>query len=315
MDRFLSIEAFVRVAETQSFAETARQLGVAKSVVTARVQQLEKYVAAPLFHRTTRSVKLSDVGEAFYPECAELVSRANELVDQMRDLEASPAGLLRVHALPGFVLGYLAQPLKQFQHSYPDIVLDLIVNDAVINPVREGFDCALQIFPPSSKTLVERRLFPVRRIFCASPDYLARCGEPRHPRDLTQHRLGLYSRYPTRDRWVFHAARERVVTELKPVLRTNSVHLLRDYANEHAGIVCIPTLVASADIVAGRLKALLTEYQLSSFWLSAVYPPTHRRNVKLKLFLECLAGSVSAVPPWDQALIERGVIPARVIGD
>jgi DNA-binding transcriptional LysR family regulator len=314
MDRFLSIEAFVLVAESQSFAEAARQTRLSKSVITTRVQQLEEFVGAPLFHRSTRSVRLSEIGQAFYRDCAELIGRTNELVDQMRDMKGSPAGVLRVHALPGFVLGHLTRLLREFQDRYPGIVLDLVVNDAVIDPVKEGFDCTLQIFPPSSEALVERRLFPVRRVFCASPEYLKKHGEPKHPKDLLQHRLGLYSVYPTRDRWVFYAGRERIMLELKAALRANSVHLLRDYACEHAGIVCIPTLVAADAVLAGDLKLLLLpRYQLSSFSLSIVFPHTHRGTFKLRLFIESLAANFAGEPPWDQALIERGLIPTEII--
>ena len=313
MDRFLSLEAFVRVAECQSFAEAARQLRVAKSVITTRVQQLEEFVGAPLFHRTTRSVRLSETGQGFYRDCADLIGRATELTDQMRDMKGSPTGLLRVHALPGFVLGHLARVLREFQERYAGVTLDLVVNDAVIDPIRDGFDCTLQIFSPSSEQLVARRLFPVRRVLCASPHYLARLGEPQTPGDLPRHRLGLYSRYPTRDRWVFHSAGAPIAIALEPALQTNSVHLLRDYACEHAGIVCLPTLVASDAIVDGSLRLVLPGYQLSSFWLSAVYATTHRNTFKLRLFLDCLGTSFAGEPPWDLALIERGLIPSGII--
>lgn len=315
MDRFLSIEAFVRVAQTQSFAEAARQLRLSKSVVTTRVQQLEELLGGPLFHRTTRAVRLSEMGQAFLRDCSEVVNRTNEIVDSMREVRGLPAGLLRVHALTGFVLGHMAQLLRDFQERYPQIMLDLFVSDAVIDPVKQGFDVALQIFPPSSEELVSRRLFPVRRVFCASPDYLKRRGTPKHPRDLYGHRLGLYSGYPTRDRWTFHRdGAEPVTLELKPTLMSNSVHLLRDYGCEHAGIVCLPTLVAGDAICNGTLKVVLGDYQLSSFWLSAVYPRTQRGAFKLKLFIESLAASfASGEPPWDRALIERGVMRAALI--
>jgi DNA-binding transcriptional LysR family regulator len=312
MDRYLSIEAFVRVAEARSFAEAARQMRVSKSVVTLRVQQLEECVGGSLFHRTTHSVQLSEIGQAFYRDSAELISRTNELVDQMRDMRSSPAGLLRVHALTGFVLGQSARLLKEFQDRYPGIVLDLVVNDAVIDPVKEGFDCCLQIFPPFSEALVERRLFPFRRLFCASPEYLAKHTSPAHPHELRAHRLGLYSRYPTRDHWVFHTGGDRISLELKPFLRTNSVHLLREYACEHAGIVCIPTVIAADDILAGRLTPVLPEFRLSSFWLSAVFASTQRSSFKLRLFLESLTANFAGEPPWDQLLIERGFIPAEM---
>ena len=120
MDRFLSIEAFVNVAKAHSFAEAARQMRVSKSVITTRIQQLEEHVGAPLFHRNTRSVQLSEMGQAFLSDCTELVSRTDDLVDQMRELKGSVSGRLKIHALPGFVLGHLAEHLREFQQKYPE---------------------------------------------------------------------------------------------------------------------------------------------------------------------------------------------------
>lgn len=310
MDRFLSIEAFVRVAQTQSFAETARQMNLSKSVISTRVQQLEDFVGSPLFHRTTRSVRLTDIGQVVYQDCAALVCRANELIDQMRELGGAPSGLLRVHALPGFVIGHFAQTIRQFQDRHPEITLDIVVDDAIVDPIKAGFECTLQIFDPSSEDLIAKRLFPVRRIFCASPDYLRAHGEPAHPADLQRHRLGLYSRYPTRDRWVFRSISEEVAVELQPALRSNSVHLLADFALKHAGIVCLPTTVASAPIMQGALRPVLATYRLSSFWLSAVFPTTQRSTVRLRLFLDALVQGFSGEPPWDEPLISRGYISA-----
>ena len=286
---------------------------VSRSVITARIQQLEEFVGAPLFHRTTRSVRLSEIGQAFLRDCAELVGRTNEVVEQMREVTASPVGRLRVHALPGFVLGHLAQLLQEFQTRFPKIVLDIVVNDAAIDPVKEGFDCALQIFPPRSEELISRKLFAVRRVFCATPDYLRAEGQPRTPRELLAHRIGWYSGYPTRERIAFHSAEGVVSLELKPVLLTNSVHLLREYAMENAGIVCLPTLVASASILSGELQIVLPAHQLSSFWLSVFYPSSARSSLKLKLFLDLLRKSFSGVPPWDTALIKAGMVSPTVI--
>ena len=313
MDRFAAIDTFVRVAESRSFSEAARQMRVSRSVVTARIQQLEEFVGAPLFHRNTRSVRLSELGQTFLRDCSDLIGRTNDVVEQMREVTTSPVGRLRVHALPGFVLGHLARVLQEFQARYPQIVLDMIVSDAAIDPVKEGFDCALQIFPPRSEEVISRKLFPVRRIFCASPEYVQRYGMPRLPRDLNGHRIGWYSGYPTRERLTFHGPGAAVSLDLKPVLLTNSVHLLREYALEHAGIVCVPTLVASAAVLSGSLRIVLPAHLLSSFWLSIFYPTTVRSSLKLKLFLETLGASFSGVPPWDQALIDRGLLAPTII--
>jgi DNA-binding transcriptional LysR family regulator len=129
-----------------------------------------------------------------------------------------------------------------------------------------------------------------------------------NPADLAGHRLGLYSRYPSRDRWEFLHDDGPVTMELKPVLRSNSVHLLRDYAVAGAGVVCIPTVVAAEAILAGQLTVLLPAYQLSHFWLSAVFPHTQRHTLKLRLFLEVIAAAFSGPPPWDLALAARGLL-------
>lgn len=313
MDRLQNIETFVRVAQTQSFAEAARQLRLSRSVVTTRVKHLEEYLGGPLFHRSTRVVRLSELGQAFLHDCEDLVGRANDIVDQMRDVRGKPTGTLRVHALTGLVLGHFASLLRTFQTTYPDIRLDLIVSDAVVDPVAAGVDCALQIFPATSTELISRPLFPVRRVFCATPEYLRACGVPQDPRDLHHHKLGLYSGYPTRDRWTFHHPAGELTTYLTAALLTNSVHLLREYALEHAGIACLPTLVAGEEILSGRLQVVLPQHLLSSFWLSAVYAGTSRNAFKLKLFIEHIAEAFTPTPPWDAALIERGLLSRELI--
>jgi DNA-binding transcriptional LysR family regulator len=201
----------------------------------------------------------------------------------------------------------MAHLLNRFQDRYPGISIDLVVNDAVVDPVREGFDCALQIFPPASEDLIERRLFPVHRVFCAAPAYLVKHTPIQQPEELLEHRLGLYSRYPSRDRWVFNGRDRQVIIDLKPTLRSNSVHMLRDWAVDGGGVVCIPTVVAADEVLNGRLKLLLCDYQLSYFWLSAVFPQTQRNMFKLRLFLDTLSESISSNTPWDAALVPFGL--------
>lgn len=310
MDHFLSMDAFVRVAEVGSFAEVARQLNVSKSVITTRVQQLEEYVGVPLFHRSTRKVVISEIGQAYYEECAQLVSKANEVVDQMRRFRGSPTGVLRIHGIPGLILGHMAPFLNKFSQDHPGITYDFVVNDLVIDPVKEGFDCALQIFSPISDGLVQKKLFPVRRVFCASPGYLEMHEPILHPLNLETHHLGLYSRYPTKDKWVFADAFERVEMELKPFVRTNAVHFLKELAIEGAAVVCLPTIVAAKEILAGNLVPILRSYEMPPYWLSAVYPKTQRNSIKLKLFLERFSAEFATGAPWDLELVARDLLPA-----
>ncbi|AYF86588.1 LysR family transcriptional regulator [Pseudomonas sp. JS3066] len=305
MDRLLSIEAFVRVAETGNFAKAAQQLGVTRSVISHRIQQLEEYISAPLFHRSTRHVRLSEVGETYYKECADMVASFNSLTEQMRDLRAKPTGKLRIQMLPGFALGHFGGLLAEFTDLYPDIEVDVIVNDRVVDPIEEGFDVAFQMFPPLAESLIERKLFSVRRLFCASPDYLERHGAPTVPADLQAHKVALYEGYPSRNKWVFNGD-EQVELNLTGQVRSNSVHLLRDYAVTGTCVVCLPTLVASDDLLAGRLVPVLTDYSLTSFNFSAVYPATQRRALKVRTLIDFLVERISDAPAWDRPLLERG---------
>jgi DNA-binding transcriptional LysR family regulator len=281
MDRFLSIQAFVRVAESQSFAAAAHQIGVTPSVITSRIKQLELYVQAPLFHRSTRKVALSEVGVMFFEECVDLLARADSVTDRMRLMQDTP---------------------MSFSVSYPHINLDITVSDRAVNPIDEGYDVALQIFRPGAEVLIERRLFDVRRAFCAAPAYLRRRGTPNRPTDLIKHDIGLYSAYPTRNRWHFQRGDQEIVIELPARVRSNSVHLLRDFALTGGGITCLPTLVCSEDLVSGALVPLLTDYELPPLELLAIYPETHRRTIKVKLFVDFIRKRFSGTPNWDRSL-------------
>jgi len=299
----------VRVAETRSFAEAARQLHVTPSVVTSRIRQLEGFVQSAMFHRSTRKVTLSEAGLNFFAECSDLVAHLDSVIERMRLMKGTPVGVLRLQVLPGFALGHLGNALKDFSAQYPNIELDITVSDVAVNPVDKGYDIALQIFRPDAETLIERPLFPVRRVFCASPDYLARNGMPEQPTDLLKHRIGLYSAYPTRDRWTFRSRAEDIVMELPARIRSNSVHMLRDFAVSGGGITCLPTLVCGDDLTTGVLVPVLTAYEIPPLQLLAIYPTTHRRALKVKLLVDFISQRFSGEPEWDQALRNLGAIP------
>ena len=308
MDRFQCIQAFVRVAETRSFVEAARQLHVTASVITSRVKQLEDYLQTPLFHRSTRAVTLSEAGGNFFEECSDIVSRMDSVMERMRLMKGTPTGVLRLQVLPGFALGHLGSALKDFSSQYPHIELDITVSDVPVNPIDKGYDVALQIFRPNAEILVERSLFRVRRVFCASPAYIEQYGMPTEPNQLLHHRLGLYSAYPTRDRWTFKRKNEEVSLVLPAALRTNSVHMLRDFALSGGGVTCVPTLVCGEDLLNGRLIPVLGEYHVPPLELLAIYPATHRRALKVKLFVDFIAQRFSGVPEWDRSLGPLGAV-------
>ena len=302
MDLFISMEAFVRAAEAQSFANAARQLGVAKSVVTSRIKQLEEHFNVALFHRSTRAVRLSEVGESYYRDCAQLVNKVHELSGRTSAETHSLSGTLNVHVLPGFALGHFSHALIAFRETHPRIEFVVTVNDRVIDPVQEGFDLALQIYPPASNLLVERKLFPVRGVLCAAPGYLKEEPVIETPLDLLRHDFARYSYYPWGDNWPLMKGNECFEIALNPVLKTNSVHLLLEFARAGAGVAYLPTMVAAADLLERRLVRVLPEYAAPPLWLSAVYPASHRSTTKVKAFVEFLRARYLREPQWDRAL-------------
>ncbi|SAK67695.1 LysR family transcriptional regulator [Caballeronia catudaia] len=302
MDLFMSMEAFVRAAEAQSFASAARQLGVAKSVVTSRVKQLEEHFGVALFHRSTRAVRLSEVGESYYRDCLLLVSKVHELSGRVSAETQSLCGTLNVHVLPGFALGHFSQALIAFREAHPRIEFVVTVNDRVIDPVQEGFDLALQIYPPASNLLVERKLFPVRGVLCATPAYLKDEPAIETPLDLLRHDFARYAHYPWGDNWPLMKGNETYEIALNAVLKTNSVHLLLEFARAGAGVVYLPTMVAASDLLERRLVRVLPDYAAPPLWLSAVYPTSHRSTTKVKAFVDFLRERYLSEPQWDKAL-------------
>ncbi|QQX56419.1 LysR family transcriptional regulator [Pseudomonas chlororaphis] len=308
MDRLLSTEAFVRVAQAGSFTKAAEQLGVTRSVVTLRVQQLEKFINAPLFHRSTRQVKLSDVGESYYQECADIVASFHGLTEKMRHQRSNLTGQLRVQVLQGFAIGHLGALLAGFTKQYPDIDFDVVVNDRVIGPIEEGFDVAFQLMPATTERIMMRKLFTIHRLFCAAPEYLEQHGAPEHPLHLHDHRIALYSGYASRNRWQFNRGADALEITLHGQLRSSSLHLIRDYALSGAGIVCLPSLIVSDDLISGRLSPVLSQYRLPTLDFVAVYPEAQRRALKVGTLIEFLAENIGTNPKWDQPLIQRGLI-------
>ena len=302
MDIYLSIEAFVRVAESGNFAAAARQIGVAKSVISTRVQQLEEHLGVSLFHRSSRAVKLSEFGISYYSDCHDLIGRMQALSQRSRDTTTALSGTIRVAALNGFALEHLPGIIETFRKSNPRIEFDVFANDQVVDPVQEGYDVVLQIFPPASESLIERRLFRMRGVFVATPGYLEGLAPITTPDDLCAHDFACYRYYPWRNRWSLSNGSQHSEVTLVPALRSNSVHLVQEFARRAMGIAYLPTMVAYHDLLEGRLVRVLPEFATDVPYFSAVYPTSHRATAKVKLFLDLLSSTFSMEPEWDRLL-------------
>jgi len=187
MDRLAAIEAFVRVAECGSFSKAAERLHSSKSVVSRQVGALEAELGARLLHRTTRALTLTEAGRSYFAQAARILADLAEANASVGQLQAAPRGRLRVSAPMSFGFLHLAPAVPDFLDRYPDVEIDLAMNDRYVDLVDEGFDMAVRIGKLEDSSLVARKLAPARRTICAAPAYLQARGVPASPDDLKAH--------------------------------------------------------------------------------------------------------------------------------
>jgi DNA-binding transcriptional LysR family regulator len=270
MDTLANLRAFLAVARTGSFAAAARELDVARSVVTKRVAQIEWRMQARLFERTSRVVALTSVGLQCLPAVKRVVADLEGLFAASRDAATELRGSIRLKVpttLGGLFLGPI---LRSFQRAHPHVSLDLVALDRAVNPVEEGFDVCLTLRPYSFDGTIEEPLCPMPQHLVASQEYLLRHGEPVHPGDLAAHQLLNFT--PSGNRWEFAGPAGPVFVDVHPRLASNDAQLLLAAAVEGDGIAWLSDYVCRDHIASGHLRRLLPEYVTSDLWLKAQVP-------------------------------------------
>lgn len=294
------MEAFVRVADSRSFSEAARRLGLSKSVISRQVSALEAQLGARLFHRTTRSLSLTEIGQAYYERCARILAEIEEANLSVSSLQAEPRGKLRVNAPMSFGVLHLAPLLPGFLVRYPQIDIDMVMNDRFVSLVDEGFDVAVRIGKLEDSSLIARYLAPARRVVCASPAYLERHGTPLTPDDLAGHCCLTYSNPTTHDEWSFQTGDgQRSTVEVHGRLRVNNGDTLREAALAGVGIATLPSFIVGRDLQAGSLVPLLSDHLTQDLAIHAVYPHNRHLSPKVRAFVDFLVEQIGTRPYWD----------------
>ena len=300
MDRLAALEAFVRVAETQSFSEAARRLRTSKSAVSRNVGALEAELGARLFNRTTRSLNLTEAGRAYFERVSRILAELGEADRTLGQLQASPRGRLMVSAPMSFGFLHLAPALPDFLARFPEVEVDLSLNDRFVDLVDEGFDLALRIGALPDSSLMARRISPIRRTICASADYFRRHGAPQRPEDLKEHECLRNSNVARTQQWRF------VDEDGKPLLvpvsgrvSANNGDALRIVALAGFGVASLPTFIVGADLRAGALVPALDHFVPQDLAMSAVYPHSRHLSPKVRGFVDFLVDRFGRRPYWD----------------
>ena len=299
MESFNAIPVFVTVLECGSFSAAAKKLGVSKAAVSKRVTQLEKQLGVTLLYRTTRKLSLTEAGERYFESAKRSVKHAKEAEDAVMQLQSAPQGRLRINAPMSFGRLHLAPLIPRFIQQYPDITIDLVMDDRVVDLIDGGFDVAIRAGNLPDSSLVARKLAPMHSILCASPAYLKKHTLPQTPEDLSQHNCLCYSY--SGNEWTFILNGEPSAIQISGNYQVNNSEALREALLQGLGIARVPTFVVGPDITSGKLITLLDEYPLASLTLYALFPERQYLPKKVRVFIDFMVMNLGSDKPyWDQ---------------
>lgn len=263
------------LAQTQSFTQTARRLGVSKASVSVRISELEKQAGVPLVRRTTRSVVLTEAGQRLAQDIDASFARIAESFDNVKDLAGAPRGLVRVTAPVALGRQVIAPALPAFLLQYPEIRLELDLSDRLVNLAQEGFDLAIRHTDNPPDTYVAWRLCDSRSLVVATQSYLQQRGTPKHPSDLATHSCLMYLRDRNHS-WSFEKQRgrkrsERVSVPVNGPLRANNSEVLRDAVFGGLGIGLVPDFTVGDALEHGILQHVLPDWKPVGFFGQQIY--------------------------------------------
>lgn len=286
-DRLDALAIFVAVAERQSFVEAARQLSRSPASVTRAVGALEERLQTRLFNRTTRSVALTDAGARYLDRCRRVLATYDELEAVNFGERVEPRGWINVTAPAMFGRLHVLPLLRSFLEDYPQVDVRLLLLDRVVSLVDEGLDLGVRIGQLPDSTLRAVRVGQVRRVVCATPQYIARRGVPATPRDLTNHSVVACTTVtPVPDRWSFHHPSGVTSVTVTPRLVVNTTAAAIDAALEDLGLTCVRSYQAEPHAAAGRLQTVLAEYEPPPAPIQIVHPEGRHLSAKVRLFLD-----------------------------
>lgn len=285
------LRAFVAVGETLSFSRAAAALGVSASALSQLVRGFEERVGVRLLNRTTRSVALTDAGENLFRRVRPAVSELGEAIGQVRRYRERPSGTVRLHAFRSAARRCIEPILAGFARDYPDVVLDITLDDTVVDFVADGFDAAIRVGEVIERDMIAVPLGPeMRQIVVATPGYLAAHGTPAHPRDLVGHRCVRW-RWPghaTPYAWEFYEDGAWFQVAVDGPLIVNDKEMSLRAALQGVGIGFVVEEAARDDIAAGRLVPLLESWSAPFPGLFLCYPRQRQMAPALRAVIDAL---------------------------
>ncbi|MCH9807743.1 MAG: LysR family transcriptional regulator [Alphaproteobacteria bacterium] len=293
MDHLTALRVFRAVVDCGTFAGAARDLGLSNAAVSKNVGELESHLGTRLLNRTTRAMSLTEAGARFHARVSRLLEDLADAEAEASDLADAPRGRLRVSAPMSWGLVRLAPMLPEFLALHPHVALDVAYTDAKVDVVGGGFDVVIRGEGSlTDSSFIARKLCELDRIVCASPDYVATHGRPRHPETLSEHECLIYSLAASPETWHFTRNGKSLSIKVAGRYRANSSLAIGDAATAGTGIALIPRDYVRTPLKEGRLVQLLKPWRPERQGLHAIYPSSRHVPARLRAFVDFLVAKL-----------------------
>lgn len=297
MDVLQGMRTFVAVVEAGSFVGAMDGTGLSKPAVSRHVNELETHLGTRLLQRTTRRLSLTAEGQAYYQRSKEILQAVQEAEAEMGSSAQQAQGRLRIGAPQTFGALHLAALWGRFAAENPQVSLDIVLSDRVVDLVEEGYDVVIRIARLADSSLISRPLARTRMVLCASPEYLARRGTPANPEELAQHDVVSYTYWSSGDVWSFEGPKGAVSVRTRSRIHANNGDTCRAAALAHQGVVLQPDFLVHEDLRSGALVELMPQFRAVELGIFAVYPTRKQLPLKVRRLVDFLVEAL-AVPPW-----------------
>ncbi len=294
MDRLSAMHVFVRVAELGSFSAVAQQLGLARSAITRQVAALEEHLGARLMVRSTRRLTLTSAGAAYLEKCRVILNLVEVAETGIAEQRQAARGPIRISLPLSYGLARMVPLLLAFAHEHPEVSLDMDYTDRRVNLIEEGVDLAIRITSRLGQSEVTRRLGTVSMRTVASPDYLARCGRPRHPSELARHECLGYTSGGTPASWTYRVDGAWTPFAVQSRISASNGEALTEAAAQGLGITIQPDFILEPVLAAGRIVTILDEFPLPELGIHAVLPSNRQVPHRVRVLIEFLAARMAS---------------------
>lgn len=297
MDKLDCMRAFKQVVESGGYAAAAREMGLTRSTVNKHVASLERELNTQLLVSSTRNVKPSEIGMAFYDRCLRILSDYDEAVVAISQMHTVPQGTLRINAPMSFGTMHLSKTVAEFMKLHESVHIELALTDRLVDPIEEGFDITIRVGEPQvSTSLITREIANVEVLLCASPGYIKKYGEPQHPRELVNHRCLHYGYNHAGSYWQLTDVDGEMSVPISCAMWSNNGEVLRDAAIEGAGISLIPAFMLDREIADGELVEVLPRFRPRDGVVCAIYPRHRHLSSKVQLFVQFIVERLGSMP-------------------